>query len=114
MENDRRKELRDAYKSRRPVMGVVSLRCKATGERFLGTTRDADKELNGLRARLDGGGHPNRRLQGLWSELGEEGFAFEVVDTLEYEDPGEVAAEDLAALRDLLLADDPAARKIWK
>ena len=95
-------------------MGVVSLVCAATGERFLGTTRDADQELNGLRARLDGGGHPNRRLQELWNEHGEEDFAFKVVDTLEYDDPAEVSADDLDALRELLLADDPAARKIWK
>lgn len=114
MKTDRRKELRDAYKNRRPDMGVVELRCLATGERFLGTTRDAAKELNSLRAKLDGGGHPNRQLQQLWNEHGEDGFAFAVVDTLEYDDPEEVTADDLDALRELLLADDPAARKIWK
>ena len=68
MQTDRRKELRDAYKSRRPDMGVVELRCTATGQRFLGITRDAAKELNSLRAKLNGGGHPNRPLQQLWSE----------------------------------------------
>lgn len=41
MQTDRRKELRDAYKSRRPDMGVVELRCTATGQHFLGITRDA-------------------------------------------------------------------------
>ena len=50
MQTDRRKELRDAYKSRRPDMGVVELRCTATGQRFLGITRDAAKELTSLRA----------------------------------------------------------------
>ena len=76
MQTDRRKELRDAYKSRRPDMGVVELRCTATGQRFLGITRDAAKELNSLRAKLNGGGHPNRPLQQLWSEHGENGFDF--------------------------------------
>ena len=87
MQTDRRKELRDAYKSRRPDMGVVELRCTATGQRFLGITRDAAKELNSLRAKLNGGGHPNRPLQQLWSEHGENGFDFRVADTLEYENP---------------------------
>ena len=102
MQTDRRKELRDAYKSRRPDMG------------FLGITRDAAKELNSLRAKLNGGGHPNRPLQQLWSEHGENGFDFRVADTLEYENPEDVSADDLQALRDLLLAEDPEARKIWK
>ena len=114
MQTDRRKELRDAYKSRRPDMGVVELRCTATGQHFLGITRDAAKELNSLRAKLDGGGHPNRPLQQLWSEHGENGFDFHVADTLEYENPEDVSADDLQALRDLLLAEDPEARKIWK
>lgn len=114
MQTDRRKELRDAYKSRRPDMGVVELRCTATGRHFLGITRDAAKELNSLRAKLNGGGHPNRPLQQLWSEHGENGFDFHVADTLEYENPEDVSADDLQALRDLLLAEDPEACKIWK
>ena len=114
MQTDRRKELRDAYKSRRPDMGVVEPRCTATGQHFLGITRDAAKELNSLWAKLNGGGHPNRPLQQLWSEHGENGFDFRVADTLEYENPEDVSADDLQALRDLLLAEDPEARKIWK
>lgn len=114
MQTDRRKALRDAYKIRRPDMGVVSLRCRATGERFLGTTRDAAKELNSLQAKLSGGGHPNRQLQELWNAHGAEGFEYQVEDTLEYENPEDVTADDLHELRELLLADDPEARKIWK
>ena len=44
----------------------------------------------------------------------ENGFDFRVADTLEYENPEDVSADDLQALRDLLLAEDPEARKIWK
>ncbi|WP_281656118.1 GIY-YIG nuclease family protein [Eggerthella sinensis] len=114
MQTDRRKELRDSYKNRRPEMGVIALRFIATGERFLGTTRDASKEFNSLQAKLGGGGHPNRQLQQLWNAHGADGFAFEVVDTLEYEQPDDVTADDLNALRELLLMEDPEARKIWK
>lgn len=114
MDTNRKKELQASYKSRRPEMGVVELHCVATGERFLGTTRDAAKELNSLCAKLDGGQHPNRQLQELWNVHGADGFAFGVVDTLEYDDPSEVTADDLRALRELLLADDPTARIIWK
>ena len=65
-------------------------------------------------AKRSGGGHPTRPLQQLWSEHGENGFDFRVADTLEYENPEDVSADDLQALRDLLLAEDPEARKIWK
>lgn len=114
MQTDRRKELRDAYKSRRPDMGVVEPRYTATGQRYLGITHDAAKELNSLRAKLNGGGHPNHPLQQLWNEHGENGFDFHVADTLEYENPEDVSADDLQALCDLLLAENPEARKIWK
>lgn len=114
MQNDRRKQLAEAYKSRRPNMGVVALRCIPTNERFLGTTRDAEKELNSLRAKLDGGQHPNKQLQELWNAHGENGFAYTVEQTLDYEDPADVTADDLEALRELCLAEDSAARKIWK
>lgn len=114
MDTNRKKELQSSYKSRRPEMGVVELRCVATGERFLGTTRDGAKELNSLRAKLDGGLHPNRHLQELWTMHGADGFTFTLVDTLDYDDPAEVTLDDLRALRELLLADDPTARIIWK
>lgn len=114
MQTDRRKELQDTYKNRRPGMGVVELRCIATGEHFLGITRDVAKEFNSLQAKLDGGSHPNRRLQQLWTEHGADGFVFDVADTLKYDSPEDVTAADLDALRELLLAEDPTARKIWK
>ena len=43
-----------------------------------------------------------------------ERLRLRVADTLEYENPEDVSADDLQALRDLLLAEDPEARKIWK
>ncbi len=114
MNTDRRKELIEAYRNRRPEMGVVSLRCVATDDVFLGVARDTKAEFNSLQAKLNGGQHPNKRLQGLWNEHGKEGFEYSVLQTLEYDDPAEVDAEDLDELRELCLAENPQASKIWK
>lgn len=114
MDKGQRKAMADAYKQRRPEKGVVELRCIATGERFLGTASDTAVAYNSLQAKLGGGLHPNKRLQQLWNEHGEEGFAFAVVQTIDYDDPAEVTLDDLRALRELCLAEDPSATIIWK
>lgn len=114
MNTDRRKELREAYKNRKPLMGVVSLRCVATDERFFGIATDTKAEFNSLQAKLSGGQHPNKHLQGLWNTYGSEGFELSTVQTLDYKNVDEVSTEDLEELRELCLAEDPSARKIWK
>lgn len=104
----------EAYKSRRPDMGVVALRCIATNERFLGIARDTNAEFNSLQAKLSGGQHPNKHLQELWTAHGLEGFEYSTVQTLEYDDPNDIDREELEELRELCLAEDPEASKIWR
>ena len=104
----------EAWKNRRPEMGVISLRCKETGETFLGTAADTRAAFNSVRAKLAGGIHPNRRLMELWRQYGEEGFEFSVAAVLEYEDPLEDHREELETLRDLCLAENEHAVKLWK
>ncbi len=114
MDTNRKKELMEAYKNRRPEMGVVSVRCLATGESFLGTSSDTRATMNGIRVKLNGGLYPNRRLQELWKLHGPEEFEISVLRTLDYEDPGEDHTEELELLRELCLEDVPGAAKLWK
>lgn len=114
MDKSQKKALAEAWKNRRPEMGVISLKCKETGETFLGPAGDTKAGFNSIRAKLDGGLHPNRRLQELWKQYGEAGFAFSVAAVLEYDDPLEDHTEELETLRDLCLAENPGAVKIWK
>ena len=114
MDKAQRKALTEEWKNRRPEMGVISLRCKETGEVFLGTAGDTKAGFNSIRAKLSGGLHPNKRLQELWSRHGEEGFELSVAAVLEYEDPLEDHSEELETLRDICLAENPQAAKIWK
>ncbi|MFR3090763.1 MAG: hypothetical protein ACLTMP_02580 [Eggerthella lenta] len=66
-------------------MGVVELRCTATVA-LSGHHARCGEGAQNLRAKLNRRA-PNRPLQQLWSEHGENGFDFHVADTLEYENP---------------------------
>lgn len=98
MDTRQRKEAAAAWKSRRPNMGVFMVRCEPTGDTFIGTSPDTDRAMNGVHARLDTGMHRNKSLQALWDEHGADAFSYEVVELLEYDEPGDDHADDLAAL----------------
>ena len=114
MVTERKKELLNAYKDRRPEMGVISIRCKATGEAFLGVSKDTKADFNSNRAKLSMGSHPNKRLTALWEQYGEEGFEWSVLKTLDYENPGDDHTAELEKLREQCMAEDGKAVKIWK
>lgn len=114
MDKARKKALTEEWKNRRPEMGVISLRCKETGEAFLGISKDTKAGFNSVRAKLSGGIHPNKRLMELWKRYGEAGFEFSVAAALEYDDPAEDHTEELETLRELCLAEDKNAVKLWK
>jgi hypothetical protein len=114
MDPNRKKELLEAYKHRRPEMGVISYRCKETGEAFLGISKDTKASFNGTNVRLTAKMHPNKRLQELWNKYGQEGFELSVVKVLKYKDPHEDHSEKLESLREQCLAEDSNARKIWQ
>ena len=114
MDKAQKKALTEEWKNRRPEMGVISLRCKESGEACVGTAKDTKAAFNSVRAKLSGGIHPNKRLMELWRQYGEESFAFSVAAVLEYEDPQEDHTEELETLRELCLAEDETAVKLWK
>ena len=114
MDKAQKKALTEEWKNRRPEMGVISLQCRETGESFLGIAKDTKAGFNSVRAKLSEGLHPNKRLQELWKQYGEEGFEFSVAAVLDYEDPQEDHKEELETLREICLAENPQAVKLWK
>lgn len=114
MDKQRRKELAEAYKMRRPEMGVVAYVCVKTGDMFLSAAKDTKADVNSTLTKLESGFHPNKRLLELWNEYGSEGFDIKVVETLEYKDDVEDYAQDLEVLRDELLEQNPGAKKVWR
>lgn len=114
MDMKRKRELLGEWRNRHPEMGVISFRCKNTGESFLGISKDTKADLNSNRFKLSAGGHPNKQLQELWNQYGESGFELSVMEALEYEDPMDDHTSDLEALRKRCLAADPKAGRIWR
>ena len=114
MDIKRKQDLLDAWKNRRPEMGVISFQCKATGETFLTTATDIPAKFNRIRFQLSAGNCPNKRLQELWAQYGEDAFELQVVKRLEYDDPNEDHQEELDTLFELCLLENSKARRIWK
>ena len=112
MDSKRRKELLAAYKDRHPEMGVISFRCRTTGETFLMVASDTAARLNRVRFQLSAGRCPNKQLQALWTQYGENDFELRVVKRLEYDDPAEDHTEELETLRELCLLENPLAKRL--
>ncbi len=114
MDIKRKRQLLEEYKNRRPEMGVISYRCIATNESFLGISKDTKADFNSTSVKLAANYHPNKRLQELWNHYGMEGFELSVVKTFKYENPADDHTVELEALREQCLAHDKHARRIWK
>lgn len=116
MNRDRRKQLCEEYKMRRPEMGILSFRCVPTGEVFLWKAVDTATGFNSIRARLSGNIHPNKRFQGLWVEYGEENFELTILEVMSYEDAGEKEdySDDLEELMVKCLEENPGSVRVWR
>lgn len=89
MDLNRKKELLEDWKNRRPEMGVISIVCKPTGDLFLGVSKDTSADFNSIRFKLATSWYPNKKLQALWNEYGNDGFEFSVLEKLKYENPSD-------------------------
>jgi hypothetical protein len=80
--NNRKKELKDQYKSTHTPMGIFQIRNLANNKLFIGAALNLSGILTSNKLQLKAGSHPNKKLQAEWNEYGSESFAFEVVDEL--------------------------------
>jgi hypothetical protein len=100
MSNIDRKALTREYKDTPRPAGIYRVRNSVTGKSLIGSTTDLPGMLNRQRFQLESGSHPNRELQRDWSELGSDGFEFEILDQLEPTDePTYDPTKDLAVLK---------------
>lgn len=95
MDTDKKKELRAAYKERPREAGVVFVTCGATGEMFLADVVDSPAAFNRMRFQLSSGLYPDKRLQALWDQRGEDAFEFGVLQRLDPSDADTDIAEEL-------------------
>lgn len=107
MDEARKRQIIRAWKFRKPDYGVISIRCKRTGDTFLAAVNDTKRAFNRHTFQLDANGHPNHRLQELWNEYGREGFELTVAAKLEYDDPTEDQTGPLQELLETCLEENP-------
>ena len=100
---DRKKELKEHYRSMKPPMGIVIFECLPTGKAYLACAKDTKAVINSKRFQLENGNCFNRNMQADWHTHGAAAFDIRVLDTLEYEEDEAKMdySADLAALRDL-------------
>lgn len=100
---DKRAAKLDYKLSHRP-MGIFQIRNLKNDKVFIGSTPNLDVVFNRHKFQLSAGGHPSKPLQKDWNELGEENFAFEILEELPYrDDPNYDHSSDLEVLEDLWL-----------
>jgi hypothetical protein len=104
MDRQSRRELSRQYKEQKPAVGVFAVRCAATGEAWVGASRNLDQQRNGVWFQLKLGSHPNPAVQHAWRTHGEAAFAFERLEVLD--------DKDLSATAVSLMLKDAEAR--WR
>lgn len=77
-----KKEIKRAYKQLLPDMGVYQVKNLASGKIYVSRAMDLNGRLNSEKFQLKNKMHMNRELQKDFDDLGEENFAFEVLDRL--------------------------------
>lgn len=77
-----RKESIRKFKEAKPLLGAFAVRCTATGNVWVGTSRNLDATRNGCWFMLRSGAHQEKSLQTEWKTQGEQGFEYEVLEAL--------------------------------
>ncbi len=104
---ERRKELIQEYKNRKPNMGIYQIKNKVNGKVLVCSSLNLDGAVNRFQFDLKNGfnrGYCDHELPKDLAQYGPENFVFEILDRLKpVEDPQYDYKEDLKALEELWL-----------
>ncbi|MEO9168707.1 MAG: GIY-YIG nuclease family protein [Aestuariivirga sp.] len=82
MQKQYRKAATAQFKERKSSYGVFAVICNATGEVWVGTSRNLAAQQNSLWFSLRHGASPFPSLNAAWTQHGESEFRFEELDRL--------------------------------
>lgn len=88
MKREDRKAAIAAHKEKTPVAGIYAVRCTASGETWVGESRNLGAQETSLRFALKQLSHPNRELLAAAKAHGPEGLSFEVLEELAEDETG--------------------------
>lgn len=112
MEKSRRREIVQAYKERKPALGIFTVTCTATGEAWIGQSRALDTQQNGIWFSLRMGSHRNRDLQSAWAMHGQAAFVYTVVEQIEADDLNTLARDRVLKEREAFWRERLGARSL--
>ena len=104
MEKQSRREALRQYKEQTPSVGAFAVRCAASGEVWVGVSKNLEQQKNPIWFGLRLGTYPNKALVAAWKAHGETAMSFEVLEVLKTNDVSPLAV-------DLMLKD---AHQRWR
>jgi len=81
---DRRKALREQYRTMKPDMGAFMIRCLENGRAYVAVAKGLRAGMNGHLVRLENGIFVNQELQADWDRYDRDAFEMRVLETLPY------------------------------
>ncbi len=107
MQSDRKKELKESYKSSKTSMGVYQIKNILTGKTYVGVTQNLKGTMNGNIFKLDSGMFKDRELQSEWKINGSSNYEETVLAELDYDSDESKTdyTEDLKVLREMVTED---------
>ena len=96
--NGRKALVRD-YKDRKVEPGIYAVRCAATGEAWVGSTRELATRQSGIWFSLRLGSHRELSLQAAWKAYGADAFVFETLEVIDDEGMGDLGRKSALAER---------------
>ena len=82
MDTARRKDLRDAYKSKALVGGVYSITCAGNGRSWVRATKNMAGQQSRFAFSLSVNACPEPGMRGEWEQYGAQSFSFAVLESL--------------------------------
>jgi hypothetical protein len=105
MDAARKKELKDAYKSRQVVGGICSIRCSGNQNVRIQATADIEGSRNRFDFAVLTGTCPDPSMRGDWLRYGSKSFTFTVLEEIRKRDSqtDEEFSRDIETLHDIWL-----------
>lgn len=105
MDSLRKKELRDAYKSKPVIGGVCCIKCGGSQRQWLQATKDIESLRNRFNFAMSTKTCPDPSMRGEWAKYGVEAFTFEVLEEIKKREDqtDKEFADDVKALYEMWL-----------
>ena len=101
-----RKELKNAYKEKKAMMGVFQIKNTLTGKVLIEGSTNITAKWNRHQTELKFGSHRNAALQQDWTAGAAEHFIFSILSELEYQEDATIDyAKEVKLLEEMVLEE---------